>query len=242
MDLRKIYDEVGNRTGWDFSRMKDEKEPAPWNYLEIAICYLKQTDYVLDIGTGGGEKFIKLSKHFSKGMGIDPYPEMINTAKDNAKEANNTKVSFELMGAEDLQFPEDTFDVVLNRHATLIPSEITKVLKPGGYFVTQQVERSNMGNLKKIFNDTRVWPNDLVTLSKSFEENGCRVLATGHYDVNYWVKDIESLVFWLKAVDVPENFNIEENGEQLLEYIQKYSTPNGFVTNESRDFLVVRKK
>lgn len=240
-ELKKIYGSVGNRTGWDFSRMKDEKDPTPWDYIEIVLRYLKSTDYVLDIGTGGGEKFIQLSKYFSKGIGIDPDKDMINTAKDNAIKNNNTKVSFELMGAEDIQFPENTFDIAINRHAVIVPGEVTKVLKPEGYFITQQVDKDNMQNLKQSFNYQKSWQNDVITLSKSFEDNGCQVVATGKYNINYWVKDIESLIFWLKAVNLPENFNIEEHGKQLLQYIKQYSTPKGFLTNEAREFLIVQK-
>lgn len=240
-ELKKIYQQVGNRSGWDFSRMKTEQEIAPWNYNEIVLRYLKPTDYILDIGTGGGENFIKLSEHFSKGVGIDPYTDMINTAKDNATKDDNAKVSFELMSAEDIKFPGNTFDIVLNRHAVIVPKEITRVLKPRGYFITQQVENSNMQNLKQIFDYQKTWQNDVVTLSKNFEENGCRVVATGKYNINYWVKDTESLVFWLKAVDLPERFNIKGHGLKLLEYIEKYSTPKGFLTNEAREFLITQK-
>ncbi len=239
--LKKNYDEIGIRVGWDFSRMKDEKESAPWDYIEIVIRYIKSTDYVLDIGTGGGEKFIKLSQYFSKGVGIDPYPEMINTAKNNAAKSNNTKLSFELMGAEDIQFQENTFDTVLNRHALVVPKEVVRVLKPGGYFITQQVAKNNMQNIKQVFNYRKTWQNDALTLSRDFEKNGCRVIATGKYNINYWVKDLESLVFWLKAVDLPENFNIEDHGLQLLKFIKQYTTPKGFITNESREFLIAQK-
>lgn len=240
-DLKKIYDAVGNRRGWDFSRMKTEKEPAPWDYIEIVLKYLKPSDYVLDIGTGGGEKFSELSDYFQKGVGIDPFPDMINVAKENAAKNNRLKVSFQLMRAEDIQFPKGTFDVVINRHAVLIPSEVAKVLKPGGYLITQQVEKENMKNLKQVFNDRRSWQNNSLTLGHAFEKNGCRVIASGRYNVNYWVKDIESLIFWLKAVDLPQNFNIEDHGDQLMQYIEQYSTPKGFITNESREFMVVRK-
>lgn len=240
-ELRKIYASVGNRRGWDFSRMKTESEVAPWDYIEIALKYLKPTDYVLDIGTGGGERFIELSKHFSKGVGIDPDTDMISTAKHNASKNNNTKVSFELMGAEDIQFPKNTFDIVINRHAPVVPKEVTKVLKLGGYFITQQVEKNNMQNLKQIFNYQKAWPNNAQTLSKSFAENGCRFVAIGKYNINYWVKDIESFIFWLKAVDLPEGFNIEDHGQQLLVYIKQYSTSKGFLTNEAREFLIVQK-
>lgn len=240
-ELKKIYNLVGNRKGWDFSRMKTEQEPAPWDYIEIVIKYLGPSDYVLDIGTGGGEKFIKFSKNFLKGIGIDPSEDMINTAKDNATRDKNTKVAFKLMGAENIQFPENTFDIVLNRHAVVVPKEIVKVLKPGGYFITQQVEKSNMQNLKKAFSYKKTWRNNASSLGKDFKQNGCRIVAAGKYDINYWVKDIESLIFWLKAVDLPENFNIEDHGQQLLQYIEEYSTLKGFLTNEAREFLIIQK-
>lgn len=239
--LKKVYDSVSARVGWDFSQMKEEKEPAPWDYMEIVPLYIKPTDYVLDIGTGGGEKFIELSKFFTKGVGIDPYEEMINTAKKNSLKNREKKVSFKLMGAEDMQFPQNSFNVILNRHAVVVPKEIAKVLKPGGYFITQQVEKGNMQNLKKIFNYKKTWRNDILTLSEAFKRNGCRIVAAGKYDVKYWVKDIESLIFWLKAVDLPEGFNIEDHGQQLLQYIAEYSTPKGFLTNEAREFLIVQK-
>lgn len=240
--LKTIYTSVGNRSGWDFSRMKTEKETPPWDYVEIVLRYIKATNYVLDIGTGGGEKFIKLSKYFLKGVGIDPYIDIINAAKNNKTQANNTRVSFRLMGAENIRFPKNTFDVVLNRHAVIVPKEVAKVLKPKGYFITEQVEKNNMSNLKQVFKYKKVWQNDALTLSREFEKNKCRIIATGKYNINYWVKDLESLIFWLKAVNLPENFNIEDHGLQLLKFIKKFKTPKGFITNESREFLIARKE
>ena len=240
--LKKIYDSVGNLTGWDFSRMKDEKETVPWDYIEIVLRFIRPTDYVLDIGTGGGERFIELSKHFSKGIGIDPVTEMINTAIKNATLDNNTKVSFELMGAEDIQFPKNTFDIVINRHAPVVPKEVTEVLKTGGYFITQQVSKDNMQNLKQAFKYKKIWQNAVAILARDFEIGGCRIIAIGKYNINYWVKDIESLVFWLKAVDLPENFNIENHGQQLSQYIRQFTTPKGFLTNEARELLIVQKR
>ena len=240
--LQKIYTMVGDRKGWDFSQMKTEKEPPPWDYMELVLRYIKQTDYILDIGTGGGERFFRLSKHFSKGVGIDMDSDMISTAEENANKKNINTVMFQRMEAEHIQFPKNTFDIVLNRHAPIVPGEIAKVLKRDGYCITQQVEKENMKNLKKIFHYEKTWKNNVHALGQDFEKHGCRIIATGKYNINYWVKDIPSLVFWLKAVDLPENFTVKNHGLQLLRYIKEYITPKGFITNESREFLVVRKK
>jgi len=34
--LKLISDSVGESTGWDFSRMRVERGPVPWNYADIA--------------------------------------------------------------------------------------------------------------------------------------------------------------------------------------------------------------
>ena len=55
-ELRCIAASVGEREGWDFTRVRDAREPMPWDYLDVVRCYLQPSDRVLDVGTGGGEK------------------------------------------------------------------------------------------------------------------------------------------------------------------------------------------
>lgn len=242
-ELKKIYDVVGELSGWDFSKLKDEREPVPWDYLEVVKAYLEETSSVLDIGTGGGEKFIKLSKFFAQGVGVDPNPDMIKTAKANKTKAQNSKVTFKQYGAENLEEINQTFDLVINRHAPVAPNQIVKVLKQGGYFITQQVGSKNMLNIKNIFGVSQFvskWHNDLDTLIPEFKKLGCRIVATGEYDVNYWVKDIESLIFWLKAIDMPEGFNMEDHWQQINEIIEKFTTPKGIISNEHRQLLIIQ--
>ena len=63
-DLQQIADSVGKLDGWNFSRIRRELTPAPWDYFEVVHRYLQPTDHVLDIGTGGGE-FSSLSRPIS---------------------------------------------------------------------------------------------------------------------------------------------------------------------------------
>ena len=37
----------------------------------------------------------------------------------------------------------------------------------------------------------------------------CTILACAEYDVGYYFLDVESLVFWHKAIPMPEDFEIE---------------------------------
>jgi len=79
-ELQKIRENISHHTGWDFSRMNTISSP-PWEYIEIVKRYVRSSDKVLDIGTGGVERFLQLSSNLSIGIGIgigiDPDPEMI---------------------------------------------------------------------------------------------------------------------------------------------------------------------
>ncbi len=129
-ELRRIATSVGARRGWDFSRMRETQDPAPWDYADIARAYLAPDSHVLDIGTGGGERFLALADSFRSGVGIDASPEMIATAQENLPPALASKISFAVMPAQRLTFPSASFDVMLNRHAPVEATEVARVLRP----------------------------------------------------------------------------------------------------------------
>src|ERR687887_1235805 len=85
--LARLSDEVGALRGWDFSRMSTSRDPVPWDYLEVARRYLRPTDRVLDLGTGGGERFLELAPSFGEGVGIDAFDAMVATARENTPAA-----------------------------------------------------------------------------------------------------------------------------------------------------------
>src|SRR6266516_1190926 len=138
-ELRTIAEEVGELSGWDFSVVRDERDPVPWDYQDVAGRYLRPGSRVLDIGTGGGEEFLKLVPLIGAGTGIDASTEMVATARAGTPAELAGKVSFAVMDAGRLAFPGASFDVVLNRHAPVYAAEIVRVLRPGAVVITQQV-------------------------------------------------------------------------------------------------------
>ena len=72
-------------------------------------------------------------------------------------------------------------------------------------------------------------------------QRGCTIVAQAEYDVRYFFLDVESLVFNLKAVPIPEDFDIEKHWRQLDRAIEENRTPRGLQTNEHRELLIVRK-
>jgi SAM-dependent methyltransferase len=172
---------------------------------------------------------------------------MIETAETNKAVAHEETVSFEVMRGEALRFPDGAFDTVLNRHCSVDVRETFRVLRPGGCFITQQVGARNTRNICALFGcgvggeyEVELF-QELPVLAGAFRQLGCRVLCTAEYDVRYWFLDVESLLFWFRAIPMPENSDIETHWRQVDHVVAEYSTPQGIETNEHRELLIVQR-
>lgn len=246
-ELRRVADSVGERRGWDFSRIRYDRDPVPWEWEEVARRYLRPTSRVLDVGTGGGERFLSLAGSLGTGVGIDTDHAMVRVARENTPPSLADTISFERMQTESIDFPDASFDVVLNRHAPVSPPEIVRVLRAGGVFITQQVGSRNAWNICSLFGCGpggeygKSSAQDLAKLSGIFQKQECVVVVRAEHNVRYWFGDVESLVFWLKAVPIPEDFDVEKHWRLVDKIITEFSTAKGIETNEHRELLIVRK-
>ncbi len=94
--------------------------------------------YALDIGTGPGFLAILLCELGLQVTAVDLTPAMLEKAEKNAGEMA-CRITFLEMNAEQLEFADDTFDVIVSRNLTWnLPhpeqaySEWTRVLRPEG--------------------------------------------------------------------------------------------------------------
>ena len=93
---------------------------------------------ILDVGCGAGFFSILLAKEGYQVTGIDLTPDMIKNARLLADE-EKVSCEFQVMDAENPEFPDETFDVVISRNLTwTLPhvqhayQEWIRVLKKGG--------------------------------------------------------------------------------------------------------------
>jgi SAM-dependent methyltransferase len=89
IEFDEFLSNVEARHGWDFSRMKTMRQAVPWDYLEEVKERLQPSYDVLDVGTGGGERFSELARYFRTGLGVDIDPGMIAVAQENARSDSN---------------------------------------------------------------------------------------------------------------------------------------------------------
>ena len=230
--LDELLASVRARRGWDFARMSVLRQPVPWEYSDVVARYLDPADYVLDIGTGGGERFCDLARLFGHGLGIDVDPQMISYAEQASAAPN---IEFRVCSQHLEAITPAVFDVIICRHAPFDLRAVADHLRPGGYFITQQVGERNMASVTAALRQSAAEP---VIAPNHFTEAGLRLLAFAEYDVEYVVCDVESLVFWLSALDL---CHAGVDGAAGLTSAAAFSQvlagnvdDRGFVTNEHR--------
>jgi SAM-dependent methyltransferase len=117
--------------------------PLAMRLLDLAR--LQATDATLDVGTGTGLVALRAAARARNGsvIGIDHSSGMLEQADEKALRSGlKDVVSFRLMDAERLEFPDNSFDVVLSLYALFhFPEplsaikEMHRVLRPGGRLV-----------------------------------------------------------------------------------------------------------
>ena len=142
--------EVTDFQGWDFTRLGARlvSEPPPWAFEEIVADRAARATTMLDMGTGGGEWLSSLPVRPPVTVATESWPPNVGVAAANLHALGVPVVQDEgatdnvRQGREDprgrLAFTAEAFNLVTNRHESFVASEVSRILRPEGIFVTQQ--------------------------------------------------------------------------------------------------------
>ena len=144
-----------------------ERLTSPLAERMVSLAQIKQSDSVLDIGTGTGVVALRVAQISGKVYGIDLSERMLAAATVKAVNLKLTeKVEFSQMDAEELSFDAGTFDVVVSLFALLhFPDpltavrEIFRVLRPGGRLIVAVGSRPSLFSLSGLGNHIKFVPD-----------------------------------------------------------------------------------
>ena len=242
-DYKALYEQIGELSGWDFSRVNCVTEGRGPDFYEEVRKTCRKTDLLLDIGTRGGEKVLPLANDVLLLVGIDQDAEMVEAALRNAAASGAPNVRFLKMEAERLEFPEGFFHVVSCRQSEFDAKEAARVLVPGGRFLTQQVSEGDKLNIKQAFGRKIGKPGALRDrYVRELKEAGFRDIDVIEFTIIEYYQSPADLIFLLKHTPTLHDFGQKEEHFEILErFIRENRTEKGIRTNMERFILTARK-
>ena len=132
-------------SGWDFSHIQGRctVEPLPWDYPQVVREFLRPGVRLLDMGTGGGELLLTLGHPYELTSVTEGWEPNLALCQKKLAPLGITVKYYDSEKEMPLPFPDDSFDLVIDRHESYDLSEVRRVLKKNGFFVTQQVGGEN---------------------------------------------------------------------------------------------------
>lgn len=240
-------EKIAQMKGWEFShiagKFQSEEDNMPWDYASVIKKYLKPTDRILDMDTGGGEFLLSLGHPYALTSATEGYAPNVTLCQETL-----TPLSIDFREMQDetnMPFEDATFDIVLNRHGSYDPKEIYRVLKPGGLFITQQVGEENDFDLVRLVlpDYEKAFPgHNLNVQANLFTCAGFTSLEQDETFKPIRFFDTAALVWFAKVIPWEFiDFSVGKCFENLLE-VEKQIREQGFVEGKVHRFYFVMQK
>jgi SAM-dependent methyltransferase len=198
--------------GWDFSYLDgrfDEGEP-PWDYPALARAAARRAFDILDVATGGGERFAALAPFPGRATAVEGFAPNLPVARRRLEPLGIPV--FQANTQSGMPFEDGAFDLVLNRHGGFRAAEMHRILKPGGMFLTQQVGGDNLADLAAVFGAGLAYPdNTLARVRGDLTALGMDIRRAEEWRGAVTFTDVGALIYFLRAVPwVVEGFKVEQ--------------------------------
>jgi len=176
----KLYDDVASQWWSDDIRwVRTLKNMVPGRLGYFDTLYSWQGKKVLDLGCAGGFMAEALDDRGAHVTGIDPAAEAIAAARDHA---HDRSIQYDIGVGEALPYSDGVFDAVVCvdvlEHVTdlqAVLDEVSRVLKPGGMFLFDTINRNPLARLATI----------------TIAEDVLRLLPKGTHDPDMFIKPSE---------------------------------------------------
>lgn len=232
-------------SGWDFSFLTNRmvSQPVSWDYRQRVLDRLKTATALLDMGTGGGEFLASLTPLPQTTYATEAYQPNVPIAR---KRLEPLGVQVIEVGSDDrLPFDDGQFDLVINRHESYSTTEVFRILRPGGVFLTQQVGGTNNQRLNELLQDSMTLSDPHWNLAYALQwlhQSGFQILEQYEEFPEARFTDIGAVVYYLKAIpwQIPD-FTIEQYRDRLFAIHQHIQQTGALHVKEHRFYFEVRK-
>ncbi|MBQ4234396.1 MAG: class I SAM-dependent methyltransferase [Firmicutes bacterium] len=248
-ELRKIWEKeesIAQIKGWDFSHIHgryEEENILPWDYETIIHELLRDDMKLLDYDTGGGEFLLSLHHPYWNTAATEGYPPNVQLCREKL-----LPLGIDLRECADasrVPFDDNYFDIIINRHGDFDPSEIWRMLKAGGFFVTQQVGSENDRELAEsvLPGTEKPFPhNNMKEQRKAFVKAGFDILRAEEAFCPIRFFDVGAFVWFARIIEWEfPGFSVEKCFDLLLQ-MQSIMEMDGKIEGSTHRFLIVARK
>ena len=198
--------------------MSEKQAKKTWSWREKVRDFLKPDSRLLDL-TPDGERFLRSLSH-------------------------PAALCAEVRQGKELPFSENSFDLILNDGGEYDLPEIYRVLKSGGFFLTQQVGGEHCSAFRKRFFPKGVDIKQDFNLENElpkFTEMGFRIMYRNQAYPVYRFSDTEQVWEYLseQSVQFPD---LSEKAAGIREQVEKAIAAGGFLELEEHRFIIIAKK
>jgi SAM-dependent methyltransferase len=242
--------------GWDFSWLGDRMEtsPLPWDFKQIVDRHARQSPDLLDMGTGGGEWLASLPYRPPRTVATESWEPNVSVAANRLQPLGvdvlkveptpNNIDQLEQAASPRLPFANSSFHLVINRHESFVPSEIERVLTPGGRFLTQQIGDGIYADFCSLVGATppKSKPWLLAEAIRQVEAAGLHVGDSAATDQTVTFRDVGALAWYLRMIPwTVRDFSIATYRERLADLHERTSRSDPLVARLKAFYLKARK-
>jgi SAM-dependent methyltransferase len=233
-------------TGWDFSHLAGRmlEDQPPWSYSHRAGDLMRRSKAVLDLGTGGGERLLRLRRYWPAKVAVtEDYPPNFKLATERLSPYGVRVFAVPLEDDGPMPFADEEFDLILNRHAGFSAREVGRVLAEGGTFLTQQVHGLWAEDLLAAFAARPQWPTSTpAKYVPQLKAAGLTIVDVREWSGRLAFTDVGAIVYYLKAVPwLVAGFSVETHLDFLAK-LQERLDKGEELTFTARKYLIEARK
>jgi SAM-dependent methyltransferase len=232
--------------GWDFSWLdgRASEERPSWGYARMMSERMAGASAALDVQTGGGEVLAGVSRLPALTVATESWSPNVARA---TKKLHPRGVAVVAVDEQlPLPFGASAFDLVVSRHPVSVWwEEITRVLRPGGTYFSQEVGPDSVGELTDYFMGLRTPGNSgrEPELAKAAAEAvGLTVIDLRYESLRTVFYDIGAVIYFLrKVIWIVPGFTVDRYRTELAALHDHIQSQGPFIAHTTRFLIEARK-